>query len=64
MELMNIFPLIIHVTFLTMVCNYVSCLVQHRHEQKFNPEWFFLPAISWADIKRVLKSDISTAPNV
>ena len=53
-EFMNILTLVIHVTFLTMICNYVSCLAQHRHKQKYNPEWFFIPILQWKEIKQSL----------
>ena len=53
-EVTNIFSLIIHVTFFTMICNYASCLVQHRYEQKYNPEWFFIPMLQWSEIKQSL----------
>ena len=51
---LNLLSLIIHVTFLTMIINYICCLVQHRHEQKFNPEWFFIPILQWSEIKQSL----------
>jgi len=54
LDFMNIFSLIIHVTFLTMVLNYICCLLQERHKRKYNPEWFFNPVIKWNEIKQSL----------
>jgi len=51
---LNLLSLIIHVTFLTMIINYICCFIQQRHKQKYNPEWFFQPAVSINDIKQVL----------
>ena len=52
-----ILPLIIHVTFVTMIFNYISCYLKNKHNQKLNPEWFFIPSISWEEFKQSLISD-------